>query len=68
MDSVIQKGLQLIDGNYYYFSTNTGIMRTGEYRVTVVNSNGLLTKNTTFIFDAVNGYAINADGTPVTAI
>ncbi len=68
VNNTMQKGFQCVDGKYYYFSTNTGIMRTGEYRVTVVNSNGLLTKNTTFIFDAVNGYAVNADGTPVTAI
>ncbi len=64
----MQTGLQIVDGKYYYFSSNTGIMRTGVYRVTVVNSNGLLTKNTTFTFDTTNGYAVNADGTPVTSI
>ena len=53
----IQKGLQLIDDSYYYFSTNTGIMRTGKYTVTVANSNGLLSKNTTFNFDPETGAA-----------
>ena len=53
----MQKGFQLIDGNYYYFSTNTGAMRTGEYTVTVANSNGMLTKNTKFHFDPETGAA-----------
>jgi len=53
----IQTGLQEIDGSYYYFSTHTGAMRTGEYTVNHLNSNGLLTKDTTFVFDATTGAA-----------
>ncbi len=65
INNMMQKGLQLIDGNYYYFSSNTGAMRTGKYTVTVVNSNGMLTKNTAFLFDAVHGYAVDENGNPL---
>ena len=63
----MQKGFQKIDGKYYYFSTNNGAMRTGKYTVTVANSNGMLTTNTEFNLDATYGYAVDANGNPVTS-
>ena len=65
INNVAQKGLQLIDGKYYYFSINTGIMRTGKYTVTVANSNGMLSKNTTLNLDVTYGYAIDEVGNPI---
>ena len=61
-------GFRCIDGRYYYFSTSTGAMRTGDYTVMSYNSNGLLTENRTFHFDETHGYAVDKDGNPLTSL
>ena len=61
-------GLWQIDGYYYYFSTSTGEMRTGDYTVMSYASNGLLTENRTFHFDETHGYAVDEDGNPITSL
>ncbi|MBQ8829970.1 MAG: phosphodiester glycosidase family protein [Oscillospiraceae bacterium] len=61
-------GFKCIDGYYYYFSTSTGAMRTGDYTVMSYASNGLLTENRTFHFDETHGYAVDADGNPLTTL
>ena len=38
----MKSGLVLIDGNYYYLSTNSGAVKTGRYYVQEKNANGLL--------------------------
>lgn len=37
-----KSGLRLIDGYYYYLSTNSGAAKTGRYYVLAKNANGLL--------------------------
>ena len=61
-------GFQCIDGKYYYFSTSTGAMKTGEYTVMSYTSNGLLDKHTTFYFDETHGYAVDENGTALTSL
>lgn len=67
-DGTMALGLQKIEGKYYYFSTHTGIMRTGKYTVNPLNSNGLLTKEITLNLDSNYGYAVDANGNPVTTL
>ncbi len=67
-DGVLIKGLQQIDGKFYYFSMNDYAMRTGHYIVSYKNSNGLLTKDRAFDFDATNGYAVDENGAPITSL
>ena len=38
----LKAGLVLIDGYYYYLSTNSGAAKTGRYYVLEKNANGLL--------------------------
>ena len=61
-------GLQKIGDYYYYFSTSSGAMRTGEYTVVWYASNELLTKDHTFLFDAEYGYAVDENGNPLTSL
>ena len=61
-------GFWCIDGYYYYFSTSTGAMRTGDYTVVTYTSNGLLTENRTFHFDETYGYAVDENGEPLTTL
>ncbi|MBQ7548597.1 MAG: phosphodiester glycosidase family protein [Clostridia bacterium] len=58
VDGTFVKGLAIIDGYVYYFSTSNGSMRTGDYTVYPGNSNKLLTKKTDFHFDETTGRAI----------
>ncbi len=67
-ENALAFGFQCIDGKYYYFSTSTGAMRTGEYNVKSYTSNGLLTSHTTFFFDTTYGYAIDENGDPITSL
>ncbi len=67
-ESALAFGFQCIDGKYYYFSTSTGEMRTGEYNVKSYTSNGLLTEHRTFFFDLTNGYAVDENGNPLTGL
>ncbi len=67
-DGTLALGLHKIDGKYYYFSTHTGAMRTGTYTVNYLNSNGLLTESKTIILDATYGYAVDANGDPLTSL
>ncbi len=68
INGVYVKGLQNIDGKYYYFSSNNGQMRTGNYVVGASNSNGLLTSGKSFVFDTTYGYAVDANGNPLTSL
>ncbi|MCQ2429223.1 MAG: hypothetical protein MJ192_02720 [Clostridia bacterium] len=53
VEDVMQKGLQQIDGSYYFFRNSTGAMMTDNtYTVTPAYGNGLITKSTTFAFGA----------------
>ena len=61
-------GFYCIDGKYYYFSTSTGEMRTGEYTVMSYTSNGLLSEHRTFTFDTTYGYAVDETGNPITSL
>ncbi|MCI7528868.1 MAG: phosphodiester glycosidase family protein [Oscillospiraceae bacterium] len=67
-NGVLVKGLQKIDGKFYYFSMNNYAMRTGHYVVSYKNSNGLLTKDRAFDFDVTYGYAVDANGNPITSL
>ncbi len=66
--NAVAYGLWCIDGYYYYFSTSTGAMRTGDYTVISYNSNGLLNSNRTFHFDETHGYAVDKNGNPLTSL
>ena len=68
VNGILAKGLQKIDGKFYYFSMNDYAMRTGHYIVSYKNSNGLLTKDRAFDFDATYGYAVDTNGNPITSL
>jgi hypothetical protein len=61
-------GFHCIDGKYYYFSTSTGAMKTGEITVPAYVSNGLLDEARAFTFDATHGYAVDENGNPLTTL
>ena len=67
-DGTKATGLHQIDGKFYYFSVNNYAMRTGHYIVSYKNSNGKLSKDRAFDFDATHGYAVDASGTPLTSL
>ena len=66
--SAMAFGFNCIDGKYYYFSTSTGAMKTGEITVPVYVSNGLLDEARTFTFDAAYGYAVDENGDPLISL
>ena len=53
-------------GDYYYYFSGDGSMFKGTRTIYTYDSNGLLTKNHTYTFDAEKGYAVDENGVPLT--